>query len=144
MRQTPQVLMVDDNPADVTLAMEAWAPNAQRIQVRFAGDGDQAMAYLDGMEREHNASPDLIILDLNLPRKNGRSVLADLKADPKRRAIPVVIFSTSQSPADVLDCYRLGANCYVRKPGNLADFVAVVRLIEEFWLECASLPGGNS
>jgi len=94
MRDTPQVLMVDDNPADVTLAMEAWAPNAQRIQVKFAGDGDQAMAYLDGMEREDNAPPDLIILDLNLPRKNGRSVLADLKADPKRRAIPVVIFST--------------------------------------------------
>jgi two-component system, chemotaxis family, response regulator Rcp1 len=140
MRRSSQILLVEDNPADVTLVYQAWARTERQPEIRYVADGEQAKAYLDRAEREDAPWPDLIILDLNVPGKNGRTLLSELKTDPVLRTIPVVVFSTSQSNRDVLACYRLGANCYVSKPGNLSDFFATIRLIEEFWLGCASLP----
>ena len=102
---------------------------------------EEAMAFLKRC-CTHGAEqvPDLVILDLNLPKKNGRAVLAELKSNPEYQKIPVVVFSTSQLGSDICSSYELGANCYVRKPGNLKDFVSAVKAIEEFWFVTTSLP----
>ena len=113
-----------------------------RPEFMSLADGAQVMAYLKQAGEEKNIPlPDLIVLDLHLPLKDGRSVLAELKADSQLKMIPILIFSTSRSRQDVDECYRLGANCYVRKPGNLTDYFAAIRAIDEFWLAYASLPG---
>jgi two-component system, chemotaxis family, response regulator Rcp1 len=104
-------------------------------------DGVQALSFLRRQGNYTQApTPDLLVLDLNLPRKDGRHVLAELKSDPKLSKIPVVVFTTSQADCDVMHSYELGANCYLRKPGNLVDFVEVVQAMADFWLGCASLP----
>src|SRR5262245_7507201 len=116
MKETPEVLLVDDNAADVFLASEALAKGSHPCHVSNVGDGEEALAFLRhegrfaGKER-----PDLVILDLNLPRKSGEAVLAELRADPNLRKIPVVIFSTSRSNRDIVRSYELGANCYLSK-----------------------------
>lgn len=137
----PEVLLVDDNPADIDLTSEALARSNRRVHVNSVDDGTEAISFLrhEGKYREAPA-PDLVVLDLNLPRKTGREVLSDVRADPVLAAIPVVIFSTSQASSDITGSYKLGANCYLRKPGNLADFVAVVQSMAEFWLGTVSLP----
>lgn len=129
-----EVLLVDDNPADLELTRDVLAQSGRVARVRCALNGDEA---LDILRRN---PPDLVLLDLNLPAKDGRAVLAEIKADAQLRHIPVVIFTTSQAPHDVEHTYQLGANCFVSKPGNLHDFVAAVGAVEQFWLKVARLP----
>jgi CheY-like chemotaxis protein len=141
MKQSRQVLLVDDNPADVGLAREALAGGRHHSCISDVADGEEAMAYLHRAGQYANAvRPDLVILDLNLPKKDGRAVLAEAKADANLRVIPVVVFSTSRSMLDITRSYELGANCYVSKPGNLKDYFLAVQSIEEFWFGSASLP----
>jgi two-component system, chemotaxis family, response regulator Rcp1 len=141
MKPVSALLIVDDNPADVGLAREALARSAYRGQIDSAGDGEEAMAFLTRRDPYASAvRPDLVILDLNLPKKSGLAVLAEMRADRALRRIPVVILSTSQLNSDITSSYELGANCYVSKPGNLNDFFSAFRLIEEFWFGPVSLP----
>jgi two-component system, chemotaxis family, response regulator Rcp1 len=141
MREARIVLMVDDNPADVNLVREALKENAHRSQIDTVGDGEEAMAFLHRKGiHAGKLRPDLVILDLSLPKKDGRAVLAELKSDPGLHGIPVVIFSTSRLSQDIARSYELGANCYVNKPGNLKEFFAAVKAIEEFWFGLTSLP----
>ncbi|MGA8431320.1 MAG: response regulator [Candidatus Sulfotelmatobacter sp.] len=143
---TPQeVLLVDDNPADITLASEALAESKRQsrrqIKINSVGDGDQAVDFLFRRGKYVNqVRPNLVILDLNLPKKDGRAVLKELKSDAELRKIPVVIFSSSQANDDVQRSYQLGANCYVSKPVNLKAYFSVLQSLEEFWFGLARLP----
>jgi two-component system, chemotaxis family, response regulator Rcp1 len=137
----PLVLHVDDNPADAVLLREALAEGKHQVHISNVTDGEQAMAFLHRILQYGDARrPDLLTLDLNLPKKDGRAVLAEVKADIKLSAIPVVVFSTSRSILEIVRTYELGANCYVSKPGNLKDYFSAVKSIEEFWFGFASLP----
>lgn len=143
MRAT-EVLLVDDNPADTDLTGEVLTRTGRprHIRLHAVTDGVEAIAFLRREGKYANALvPDLVILDLNLPRKDGRTVLAEVKAEPLLRKIPIAIFSTSEAPRDIVRCYELGANCYVSKPGNLRAFVSAVTSIAEFWFASARLPG---
>ena len=141
MRTEPEVLLVDDNPADIDLTSEVLGKSKLRFHVSAVNDGVEAISFLRRQGKYAGApQPDLIVLDLNLPRKDGRGVLAEVKADAALANIPVVIFSTSQAAADITRSYELGANCYLRKPGNLAEFVAIVQCMADFWLGFATLP----
>jgi chemotaxis family two-component system response regulator Rcp1 len=141
MKTAPDVLIVDDNPADVALIREALTGSKHASQIKSVGDGVEAMAFLNRRDKFANSiRPDLVILDLNLPKKDGLAVLAAMKAAPALRRIPVVIFSTSELRKDVVRSYEVGANCYVRKPGNLNEFFAAVKSMEEFWFGFAVLP----
>lgn len=141
MKQLPQVLLVDDNPADVGLAREALAGGRHQSQIKDVQDGEEAMAFLhrEGAYADE-LRPDLVILDLNLPRKNGHAVLREMKGDARLRTIPVVVFSTSRAMVDIASSYELGANCYISKPGNLNGYFLAVQSIEQFWFGSASLP----
>jgi CheY-like chemotaxis protein len=132
------VLLVDDNPADVRLTREALKDAKVVNRLSVAADGEEAMAFL----REHAGSsrPDLILLDLNLPRKDGREVLAEIKADPELKRIPVVVLTTSRAEEDVIRSYDLHANAYVTKPVGFKEFLNVVRSLEGFWLAVVTLP----
>ena len=136
-----EILLVEDNPGDVRLAIEALRESKVRNNLHVARDGVEA---LDFLRREHThaeaARRDLILLDLNLPRKDGREVLADIKADPRLHTIPVVILTTSRAEQDVLRSYELQANCYITKPVDLDQFITVVKSIEDFWLTIVTLP----
>lgn len=135
------LLMVDDNPADIGLAREALADSAILSEITTCKDGEEALAFLHKEGGYANtARPDLMILDLSLPRKDGLSVLTEVKADPDLKRIPIVIFSTSRLAKDIARSYQLGANCYVSKPGNLKDFFSAIRSIQQFWLGVVSLP----
>jgi chemotaxis family two-component system response regulator Rcp1 len=139
--RTLEVLLVDDNPADADLTSEVLARNGGRIHIHAVTDGVEAMEFLCREGKYANAlPPDFVILDLCLPKKDGRAVLAEVKADPLLRKIPIAIFSTSEAQQDIVQSYELGANCYVRKPGNLQDFISAVTSIGEFWLGLARLP----
>ena len=141
LKTEPEVLLVDDNPADVDLACEIFGTCKRRFHVSSVSDGMQATSFLlrQGSYAD-SPVPDLLLLDLNLPKKNGWAVLKELKSDPKLSKIPVVVFTTSQADSDITGSYELGANCFVSKPGNLADFVAAVQSMADFWLGIASLP----
>src|SRR3954453_17416872 len=136
-----EILLVEDNPGDVRLTIEALKEAKVRNHLSVAKDGVEALAFL---RREGSyaggARPDLILLDLNLPRKDGREVLAEIKADASLRAIPVVILTTSQADQDILRSYELHANCYITKPVDLHQFITVVTSIEDFWLNIVTLP----
>ena len=141
MKTTPEILMVDDNPADIELTTEVLAQSEEHFHVNAVNDGAEAIYFLRHRGKYTEAPvPNLVVLDLNLPRKDGRDVLAEVKSDPKLAKIPVVVFTTSQASTDVMRSYELGANCYMRKPGNLTDFVAAVQSMASFWLGFASLP----
>ena len=143
MKQLPEVLLVDDNMADVFLASEALTVNPESCHVSSVGDGDEALAFLRHEGRYADAvCPDLVILDLNLPKKSGEVVLAELRSDPNLRKIPVVIFSSSRANKDIVRSYELGANCYLSKPVNLSEFVSTVQLIGEFF-GCFEPPKGE-
>lgn len=136
-----QILVVDDNPGDVRLMMEALREAKVANRVNVAEDGVQAMAFLRRTEPFQNvAHPDLILLDLNLPRKDGREVLAEIKADPDLRRIPVVILTSSEAEQDILKTYNLHANCYITKPLDLEQFITVVKSINDFWFTVVRLP----
>lgn len=141
MKTTPEILMVDDNPADIDLTSEILAQSKGHFHVNAVADGVEAISFLRHQGKYAQAPvPDLVVLDLNLPRKDGCEVLSNIKADPALAKIPVVIFTTSQANSDITRSYKLGANCYLRKPGNLPEFVAAVQSMAEFWLGFASLP----
>jgi chemotaxis family two-component system response regulator Rcp1 len=136
-----EVLLVEDSPGDVRLTQEAFKDAKVHINLHVASDGAKAMTFLKREGEHANASrPDLILLDLNLPKKDGREVLAEIKEDPKLQSIPVVILTTSSSEADILRSYQLHANCYITKPVGLEGFLTVVRSIDSFWLSVVKLP----
>lgn len=136
-----EILLVEDNEADVELTREALQENKVANKLYVVDNGEDAMAFLRRDGSYHDAPrPDLILLDLNLPRKDGREVLAEVKGDPELRAIPVVILTTSRAEEDILKSYELQANCYVTKPVRLAEFLTVVRSIDHFWLSIVELP----
>jgi len=139
-----EILLVEDNPGDVRLMQEVLRDAKVRNNLRVVKDGVEALAYLyrEG-DYAHTVRPDLIFLDLNLPRKDGRTVLAEIKADEHLRAIPVVVLTTSRAESEILAAYDLQANCYVTKPVDLDQFIAAVRSIEEFWLATVALPDGE-
>ncbi len=141
MSRPIQILLVEDNPGDVRLTVEALREGRVHNTMNVAGDGVDAMAFLRREGRFGGAPrPDLILLDLNLPRKDGREVLAEIKADPRLRSIPVVVLTTSRAEQDVLKSYDLHANCYITKPVDLGQFITVVKTIKEFWLTIVTLP----
>jgi chemotaxis family two-component system response regulator Rcp1 len=140
-----EILLVEDNEADIRLTREVLADGRYLNSLHVARDGEEAMEYLRRRGRyEGSPRPDIILLDLNLPRKDGREVLAELKADEELRRIPVVILTTSRAEADVLNTYSHFANCYIVKPVDLSQFIAVVRSIEDFWLRIVCLPKSAS
>jgi chemotaxis family two-component system response regulator Rcp1 len=136
-----EILLVEDSPGDVRLTREAFKDAKVLINLHVASDGAEAMAFL-GREGKHanDPRPDLILLDLNLPKKDGRTVLAEIKGNPDLQIIPVVILTTSESEADILKSYMLHANCYITKPVNLDGFLRVVKSIDNFWLSVVRLP----
>jgi two-component system, chemotaxis family, response regulator Rcp1 len=136
-----EILLVDDNPADTELTAELLGRHGCRGHIHTVHDGMEAMAFLRSEGRyAGEAVPQLVVLDLNMPRKDGRAVLAEVKSDPALKKIPIIVFTTSQSPKDVSRSYELGANCFINKPGNLAEFVAAVTEFSNFWLRRAYLP----
>jgi len=139
--QPIEVLLVEDDPGDVLLTQEAFERNKVGNRLHVVHDGEQAMAFLRG-EGEYAAAPrpDLILLDLNLPRKDGREVLAEIKADAALRVIPVVILTTSEAEEDILRSYHLHANAYVTKPVDFDQFIQVVRQIDDFFVTVVKLP----
>jgi chemotaxis family two-component system response regulator Rcp1 len=136
-----QVLLVEDSPGDIRLTREAFRDAKMHVNLHIASDGEKAMAFLN-REGEHEQAPrpDIILLDLNLPKKDGWQVLAEIKNDPSLSIIPVVILTTSASEEDVLRSYRLHANCYISKPVDLNGFLKVVKNIDNFWLSIVKLP----
>lgn len=137
-----EILLVEDNPGDARLTLEAMREAKVKNRMHVVEDGVEAMEFLRRAGRFSDAPrPDLILLDLNLPRKDGRAVLAEVKADPDLKRIPVVILTTSRAEEDVLKAYDLHANCYVTKPVDLAQFMKIIALIDEFWINVVTLPG---
>jgi two-component system, chemotaxis family, response regulator Rcp1 len=136
-----RVLLVEDSPGDVRLTREAFKDAKVHIDLHVAPDGADAMAFLR-REGKHSGAPrpDLILLDLNLPKKGGREVLEEIKGDPGLKTIPVVILTTSASEQDILRSYMLHANCFISKPVDLTGFLKVVRSIDNFWLSVVKLP----
>ncbi len=138
-----EILLVEDNPGDVRLTQEAFKENKLTNSLSVVEDGVEAMAFLNRTDGYADAPrPDLILLDLNLPKKDGREVLAEIKEDPDLRCIPVVILTTSKAEEDIIRTYDLHANCYITKPVDLEQFIIVVKSIEEFWLTIVKLPLG--
>ena len=136
-----EILLVEDSPADVRLTREALLDAKVRNNLHVVGDGDEAMEFLEQRDRHAAATrPDLILLDLNLPRKSGREVLEEVKNHPELRRIPVVVLTTSRAEEDIMRSYDLHANCYIQKPVDLDRFITVVRSIEDFWLTIVKLP----
>lgn len=136
-----EILLIEDNPADVRLTREALKDARVWNQVHVAPDGVEALAFLRREGKyEQAARPDVILLDLNLPRKDGRAVLEEIKRDEALKHIPVVVLTTSQAEQDILASYRLRANAFVTKPVDLEQFLKVVHSIEHFWLEIVKLP----
>jgi len=135
------ILLVEDNPGDVRLTQEALKEAKVRNNLHVVEDGVDAMAFLK-REGEYASAPlpDLILLDLNLPRKDGREVLEEIKQDDRLKRIPVVVLTTSQAEEDILRTYNLHANCYVNKPVDLDEFIKIVKSIEDFWLTIVKLP----
>ena len=136
-----EILLVEDNPGDVRLTREALKEGRVLVNLTVARDGAEALDILN--RRGQFAStprPDLILLDLNLPKKNGREVLFEIKADDQLKRIPVIVMTTSKAEQDVMRAYNLNANCYVTKPVDLDEFLRVVRSIEDFWLTIVTLP----
>lgn len=135
------ILLVEDNPGDVRLAKEALKESGMTSSLSVATDGAQAIAFLRRQGEYVGAPrPDLILLDLNLPRRNGAEVLAEIKQDPELRCIPVVVLSSSGAEEDVMKSYELHANCYIIKPVDLEEYVAVVQSLSRFWFSTVALP----
>jgi two-component system, chemotaxis family, response regulator Rcp1 len=137
------ILLVEDNPGDARLTREGLASSKVRNQLHVTRDGDEALAFLRRRGAFADAPmPDLILLDLNLPRRDGREVLEEIKKDPALMHIPVVILTSSQAEEDILRTYRLHANCFITKPVDLEQLTRVVQGIEQFWFTLVKLPAG--
>jgi CheY-like chemotaxis protein len=138
-----EILLVEDNPGDVRLTVEALREGKVRNNLHVATDGVEALEFLQRRGRFASAPrPDMILLDLNLPRMDGRELLAKIKTDPDLRRIPIVVLTTSKAEGDVLRSYDLHANCYITKPVDIDAFFSVVRSIDSFWLAVVRLPPG--
>lgn len=136
-----EILLVEDSPGDVRLTQEVFREGRVRNNLNVVGDGVQALAFLRKQEPYLQVPcPDLILLDLNLPKKDGRTVLEEIKADEKLRRIPIVILTTSNAEEDIIKAYDLHANCYISKPIDLEQFIQVIKSIEQFWLTIVKLP----
>ena len=141
MGKLVEILLVEDNSGDVRLTEEALKENKMRNKLHVVGDGVEALAFLRQEGKYSDAPrPDLILLDLNLPKKDGREVLEDIKIDETLKRIPVIILTTSQAEEDVLKTYNLHANCYITKPVELEQFIQVVKTIKDFWFSIVKLP----
>ncbi len=139
--QEVQILLVEDDPGDVELTRETMADSKVVTRLHVVEDGLEAMAFLRREGKYAEAPrPDLILLDLNLPRMDGRTLLAEIRADNNLKSIPIVVLTTSQAEEDIVKSYRLGANCYITKPVGLAEFARVVNTVEEFWFTIVRLP----
>ena len=139
--KTVEILLVEDNPADARLVMEVFKDFKINNKLHHVKDGVEAMDYLHHNEKyEDTSKPDLILLDLNLPRKDGREVLREIKEDKELKCIPVVILTTSSAEEDVLKTYCNHANCYIIKPVDFDQFIKVIQSIESFWLTMVKLP----
>ncbi len=140
-RKTINLLLVEDNPADVRLTEEALKEGQVPVSLSVAYDGVEAVDFLYRRGKYSKAPrPDLIILDLNMPRKSGREVLSEIKSDPDLKHIPVLVMTTSTAEQDIARAYNLNANCYIAKPMELAGLIDIIQSIEDFWLSRASLP----
>jgi CheY-like chemotaxis protein len=139
--ETVEILLVEDNPGDVRLTREAFKDAKLHNNLSVVQDGVEAMAFLR-REGQYSAAPrpDLVLLDLNLPKKDGREVLEEIKYDDDLKRIPVVVLTTSSAEKDVLESYNLHANCYITKPVDLAQFLAIVKSIQSFWFSIVKLP----
>ena len=138
-----EILLVEDNPSDVRLVQEALKDGKLCNSLSVVGNGEEALAFLRNEGEYQDAPhPDLILLDLNLPRVDGREILTQIKSCPELKRIPVVVLTTSKSEEDILRSYELQANCYITKPVDLDQFIAIVQSIEEFWLTIVKLPEG--
>lgn len=136
-----EILLVEDNPGDARLTQEVFLEGKVQNRINIVDDGVKALAYLQGLGEYKNVPrPDIVMLDLNLPKKDGREVLAEIKGDPKLRRIPVIILTTSQAEEEILKAYNLNVNCYITKPVDLDKFIRAVKTIEEFWLSIVKLP----
>ena len=139
--QPIEILLVEDNPGDVRLTIEALRESKIHNNLQVAKDGVEALAKLRRQGAYGDSPrPDIVLLDLNLPKKDGREVLEEIKADEELKRIPVVILTTSQAEEDILKSYNLHANCYITKPVDLEQFIKVVRSVQEFWLTIVKLP----
>ncbi|MDE2482840.1 MAG: response regulator [bacterium] len=138
-----EVLLVEDSPSDARLTQEAFKDGKIRNRLHLVSDGVEALAFLKREGRHADAvRPDLVLLDLNLPKLDGREVLKRIKTDPELRTIPVVILTTSEAETDIAAAYEYHANCYIQKPVDLKSFLKIVAAIEDFWLTVVKLPGG--
>ena len=136
-----EILLAEDNPADARLTIEGFKDAAVKHNMTVVEDGQQVLDYLDVRRHDPEASlPDLILLDLNMPKKDGREVLAEIKADQKLKRIPVLVFTISSSEKDILDSYDLHANAFITKPIDLDEFITVIKSLEDFWLSVVKLP----
>lgn len=135
-----QILIVEDNAGDARIAQEAFKQSDLKINLSFARDGVEAVNFLKRKNDFSNAvKPDLILLDLNLPKKDGKEVLWEIKSDSDLKQIPIVVLSTSESESDINECYSLGANSFITKPIELDSFFKTIKLIEEYWLKTTKL-----
>jgi len=135
------ILLVDDDPGDVELTKEGLQAAKMLVTLHVAEDGEKALKFLrKEAPYTEAAQPDIVLLDLNMPKKSGLDVLREIKADPALRCIPVVILTTSEAETDIVKCYDLGANCYIAKPISFAAFTKVVAMIEEFWFTIVKMP----
>ena len=139
-----EILLVEDNPGDVCLIQEALKETKVINNLHVIGDGEEALSFLNKKGKYSEIeSPDLILLDLNLPGKNGSEVLTEVKADEKLKHIPIVILTSSKADKDIIKSYKLHANCYITKPIDIAQFFNVIKSIENFWLTVVKLPSKN-
>jgi chemotaxis family two-component system response regulator Rcp1 len=135
------ILLIEDNPADVRLTVEAFKEGKVNNALHVVQNGEDAMAFLKQEEKYQDVPrPDLILLDLNLPKKDGREVLEEIKSEPDLKRIPVVILTTSKAEEDILRTYNLHANCYINKPVDLDEFIRIAKSIENYWLTIVKLP----
>lgn len=138
------ILLVEDNPGDIRLTKEVLKEGKIKNNLSVVMDGEEALFFLNKQGKHKSAiTPDIILLDLNLPKKDGREVLAEIKSDPELMCIPVIVLTTSEAEQDILNMYAHHANCYITKPVDFNQFISVVRSIEDFWLTIVKLPGAK-
>jgi len=143
--QPIEILLVEDNPGDVRLTIEALKDGKVQNSLHVAKDGVEALAFLHRQgQYEAAPAPDLILLDLNLPKKDGHEVLAEIKDDPQLKRIPVIVLTTSEAEKDILKTYQLHASSYITKPVDLGQFINVIKSIEDFWLTVVKFPSGHN
>jgi len=136
-----EILLVEDNPGDIRLTIEAFKGSSIKSNLNYVMDGEDAIKYLNKQgPYEEAVRPDIILLDLNLPKKDGREVLTVVKQDPNLKSIPIIILTTSNAHSDIVKTYDLQANCYITKPVDFDQFTVIIKSIEDFWLNTVSLP----